>query len=291
MKKFPASLLLLLLPILCIYACKAEKKPDDKSLLWRISGHGLAKPSYLFGTIHLICPDDYLWTPAMQQSLAACSKVCFEPDMDDPSVLAEASAGFMDTSGKSLREYFTPEQYARLLRFVHDSLNADLSQLQMMKPMVLQTLFLARTVSCIFPVSYEANIMEEARKSKKEIVGLEKMKDQLDVLDAISDDTAAQMVMKMADSFAESKREFLQMLATYRAQDLPALYEQVKASKELGDDMGIFLDDRNKKWIPGIIQKMKQGPVFFAVGAAHLYGDPGVINLLRKEGYTVTPVH
>ncbi len=291
MKKLLRSLTLLLFPALAICACRAEEPTNDKTLLWRISGNGLTKPSYLFGTIHMICPGDYLWTNAMKQSLAACNKVCFEMDMDDPSILAEASTGMMDTSGKSLRDYFTAEEYARLRQFVLDSVGMDLSMLQMMKPIVLQTLFLTKAVDCSFPVSYEANIMDEARKTSKEIIGLETMKDQLDVLHNISDDSAAEMVMQMADSFTESKREFTRMLASYKNQDLPALYEQVKASKELGEDLGVFLDDRNAKWIPRMMRQMSSGPIFFAVGAAHLYGSPGVINLLRKQGYTVTPVH
>src|SRR6478672_9691055 len=64
-------------------SCKAEKKEGEQSLLWRITGRGLTKPSYLFGTIHMVCPGDYLWTDAMKKGLAACKKVCFEMDMDD----------------------------------------------------------------------------------------------------------------------------------------------------------------------------------------------------------------
>ena len=282
---------LLLCPILFWSACRAERKPDDKTLLWRVSGHGLTKPSYLFGTIHMLCPDDYVWTGPMKNSLAACDKVCFELDMDDPGLLAAAGAGMIDTSGKSLRDYFSAEQYARLRQFAHDSLGADLSMMQMMKPVMLQALFLAKAVNCTFPVSYEANIMEEARKSNKEVIGLETVDEQLDVFEGIPDDSAALMVLKMADSFAESRHEFAQMLASYKAQDLPALFTIVSQSKELGDNLGAFLDDRNKKWISRIQRHMHGGPVFFAVGAAHLYGDVGVIHLLRKEGYTLTPVH
>ena len=283
--------ILLLCPFLFSIACGAANGVNEQSsLLWRVSGPGITKSSYLFGTIHMICPDDYLWTAAMKKSLAVCDKVCFELDMDDPVLLEEASAGFIDTSGKMLREYFTEAQYTRLKQFMRDSLDADISGMQMMKPVVLQTLFLAKAMACSFPVSYEANIMQEARKSGKEIVGLESVKEQLDLFDDIPDDSAALMVMYLADSFAESKREFAQMLASYKAQDLPELYKQVISSRELGENLGAFLDSRNKKWISRIRSRMLAGSVFFAVGAGHLYGEAGVITLLRKEGYTLTPV-
>jgi uncharacterized protein YbaP (TraB family) len=62
-------------------------------------------------------------------------------------------------------------------------------------------------------------------------------------------------------------------------------------SKELQEEMGIFLDDRNKKWIPRMADKMNRSSIFFAVGAGHLWGDNGVITLLRNAGYNVEAVH
>ena len=56
MKNLLGPLLLLLLPTLFVCPCRAQQKPDEKSLLWRISGNGLTKPSYLFGTMHLALP-------------------------------------------------------------------------------------------------------------------------------------------------------------------------------------------------------------------------------------------
>lgn len=282
----------LLLPFLCLNGCKAQKNkvPDNKSLLWRISGHGLAKPSYLFGTIHLLCPDDYLWTAAMKKSLSACKEVCFEMDMDDPSAMQSAAEGMMSTGAKQLKDYFSPDDYARLSSFAKDSLGFDLSMMQQMKPVMLQTLFTTKAISCMIPVSYEANIMEEAKRQQITVTGLEAAEEQLQVLHSMQDDSVARSLVQMADSFSESRAAFQKMLAAYKAQDLPELYNQIKSSKELGDDLNLFLDDRNEKWIPRMQEKMKQKAVFFAVGAGHLWGDLGVINLLRKAGYTVEPL-
>ena len=64
----------------------------------------------------------------------------------------------------------------------------------------------------------------------------------------------------------------------------------IQKSKSAGNDLDAFLDERNKKWIDRMTDKMEQKSVFFAVGAGHLWGINGVINLLRKNGYTVVPV-
>lgn len=284
---------LLLLPLLCFNACKGQKQKaatDNRSLLWRISGKGLAKPSYLFGTIHLLCPDDYVWTDVMKKSLSSCKEVCFEMDMDDPEVLRSTSAGMMSNDGKLLKDYFSLEDYAKVAAFARDSLGFDLSMFQQMKPVILQTLFAAKTVSCMIPVSYEANIMEEAKRQHIDVTGLEVPKEQLDVLGSMPDDTVVQSLVQMADSFADSRAMYQKMLAHYKAQDLPGLFELMKDAKEPGEDMGVLLDERNIKWIPRMSKRMIKSPVFFAVGAGHLWGDNGVITLLRKAGYTVEAI-
>ncbi len=287
---FPALISLALL-IFTASACTAQPATaDEKSLLWKISGPGLSKPSYLFGTIHLLCPADYIWTDAMKQSLAATGRVSFEMDMDDPTVLREGSSGLLKGSDKQLRDYFSEAEYARLSAFVRDSMGLPMTMLQSFSPVVLQLLMLAKTVDCPLPVSYEANIMEEAKKSGKEIIGLERVEEQLELLAGLPDDSSAGMVMQMVDSFSKSKEEFARMLRSYKAQDLQALYRLVQDSREMGDNLGPFLEVRNRKWIPRMREQMKSGPVFFAVGAAHLPGEAGVIRLLRAAGYSVTPV-
>ncbi len=280
-----------LLAGLMLISCKAAEQKGDKSLLWRITGRGLKQPSYLFGTMHLICPDDYLWTDAMKKSLAACRQVCFELDMDDPGAMTEASDGFMSTDGKKLQDYFTVEQWKRLSQFMRDTIGADISQMQMMKPMVLESLLATKSVDCAFPISYEANIMEQAQKAKLGVVGMEEVQEQVALINGLPDDSVVAELMQTIDSFTSSKAEYAKMLGAYKQQDLPALFNQIQASKEMQDELGTFLDDRNKKWIPRMSKMMSDKPTFFAVGAGHLWGETGVITLLRKAGYTVAPVH
>lgn len=281
----------LLLSLLVIGSCKAQqpRQQDNKSLLWKISGKNLKTPSYLFGTIHMLCNDDYVWTDAMKKSLAACKQVCFELDMDDPSVLMGAAAGMMATDGKQLKDYFSEEQWRELSQFMKDSLGTDLGTMQMMKPVVLETILASKTVECAFPVSYEANIMELAQKAKQEIVGMESVEEQIAVFNSLPDDSVVSSLMQMTDSFSTSKEEYTRLITAYKAQDLPALYELVTSSKELGDQLGTFLHERNKKWVPRM-SKMMDKATFFAVGAGHLWGNEGVITLLRAAGYQVTPI-
>ncbi len=267
-----------------------QKTQSNKSLLWRISGKDMKHPSYLFGTIHMICPGDYIWTEKMQQSLEQSEEVCFEMDMDDPSVLMKVATGLMDNSGKTLEDYFTPEQYQLVAKYLQDSLGMNISLFDNMKPAALQSILTTKTAICSNPVSYEDRIMEEAKKEKKEILGLEQPEEQIELFDNLPPDSIVKQVMETVTGKGDDEEEYQKLVAAYKRQDLPALYKLMNSTGESSIDLAGFLDDRNKRWIDRMVDKMDQKSVFFAVGAGHLWGENGVINLLRKEGYKVEAV-
>jgi uncharacterized protein YbaP (TraB family) len=290
MKKITA-LLAGLLTIVSNNPVSAQQKNDnkDKSLLWRINGKNLSRPSYLFGTIHLICAKDFLWTGKMQESFNKSDKICFEMDLDDAGAMMRASMGLMENGGKKLKEYFTDDQYRILEKYVHDSLGMDIGMFEQMKPVALLSMIGTSGVSCENAVSYEDSIMQIAQAGNKEIWGLEDPKEQLDALATLPIDTVIKQIIDAIQNNVSDEKEFNELISAYKAQDLPALYKLLNNSKELKDDLAVFLDDRNKKWIPRMTDKMNTNSVFFAVGAGHLYGPNGVIALLRKDGYTVEP--
>ncbi len=263
----------------------------QNSLLWQISGKDLNRPSYLFGTIHLICPSDYLWTNAMKNSLEATDKLCLEMDMDDPNLMMTASAGLIDKTGKKLSSYFSTTEYAKLKKFMKDSMDMDIQYLEMMKPIALQTLMSTRGATlCEKPISYEEKMMETVKASKKEIVGLETAEEQLSVLETLPVDSVVREVMEMVNNKTSNRQEYAQMVKVYKQQDINALHKMITDSPELGDATAPLLDNRNKLWIGKMPEMMRKSSVFFAVGAGHLSGPNGVIALLRAQGYTVKPV-
>lgn len=226
----------------------------------------------------------------MERSFAACKKVCFEMDMDDESVATDATAGLMNPEGKTLKDYFTKEQYERLSRYIKDSIGVSMDMLQTMKPIALETIMIAKATGCGIPVSYEANLMDKAHKAKHEVIGLETVKEQLDAMSSLPDDSTVASVMQMTDDMSTIRNGWNAMVAAYKKQDLPNLYKQIRDSKELGDATSVLLEDRTKRWIPRIEKIVNTQPTFIAVGAGHLWGDDGVIALLRRAGYSVEPI-
>ena len=273
-------------------AAAAEKGgKSEASLLWRVSGNGLKEPSYVFGTIHAICEDDYFWTPLMQKALDSAEKVCLELDMDDPMMMFQTAFGMMNTGGEKLSDYFTPEQYKRLERYVEDSLGASMAMLQMMKPAVLITMLSGKGMSCEKTVAYEMKLMEAAKENDQEIIGLEDVKEQMDLLNSLPTDSIVKEVMEVVDGKAQTSDAFGKLVAAYKQQDL-SLLDKLMAEEGgmAGTERGPLLDDRNTRWIPRMEKRMKRNSVFFAVGAGHLPGKKGVLALLRNAGYEVTPM-
>lgn len=263
------------------------------SLLWKITGKDLTRPSYLFGTMHMICRDDYVWTDAMKKSLAQSEKICFEMDLDNQEVMMKIASGLIDNSGKKLKDYFTPHQYELMKRYLKDSAGMDIALFEQMKPVALQSIMATGAAACSDQVSYEDKIMTEGVKTKKEILGLETPEEQLAVLESIPADTVIKELVDMLEhgNTQKDNNEYAQLISAYKKQDIGALYLQIAQSKELGDGMGVFLDDRNRKWIGRMSDKMKLASIFFAVGAGHLGGSNGVIALLQKNGYKVEAVN
>lgn len=280
---------------LSVFLCAAQpknkqEKMDTNYLLWKISGKNLKTPSYVFGTIHLICPDDYLWTEAMQNAMDASEKVAFELNLDDPNLQMQVATGMIDKEGKSLKSYFSETEYETLSEFVQNSIGVPLASLDQMKPIALVSLLSTKTLDCSAPVSYEERIASLAKKSDKEIFGLETIEDQLRIFDEMDLDSSARQVIRTLTDIEPMKDQYKSMLSFYTKQNLTGLYDMILESPDFKDNLDVLLFDRNIRWIPRMEELAKQQAMFFAVGAGHLWGKKGVLQLLKDAGYKVEGV-
>lgn len=275
--------------ILCLLGISPVVRAQEDALLWRISGAGLVTPSYLFGTIHLICPDDLRLSDSLPSALARAEKLYLEIDMDEPGLMLKTMRLSMQTA-TTLKELLTTEQYARVDRFLKDSLGMGASLFNMMKPFTLLSALYSRIPDCRKTVSVEERIMDMAKKQRKEVLGLETLEDQFAVFDRIPDSAQARMILDMIDHFPEQQSEFSRMVDAYRKQDLSALSAMMNSSPDMVGFEEVLLSNRNRKWIPVMQKAMAQGGVFFAVGAGHLSGPDGLLSMLRKSGYEVHPL-
>ena len=284
-----AQVLLLLLVIFCGSTSYAQKQTSN-SLLWEISGNGLQQPSFLFGTIHMICKEDFILSETAKQKFNSSKQVYLELDMDDPQLQMTMMQQLQLPSNESLKNKFDESDFKALDSFLMKELNMNLAVFDQFKPMMVMSLLAQRVLSCAEMESYEMNFVKMATEQKKELLGLEKVEDQLAVFDAIPDSLEIRSNKNMVNDFDAQKKEFNRMSTIYKSQDLEALYQLIAESPEMMGSQELLLDRRNRNWIPVMDSAMKKTSTFFAVGAGHLGGNQGVLELLRKQGYSEKPI-
>jgi len=262
-------------------------QPVTPSLLWRITGPRMKQPSYLFGTAHLICPDQYLWTNEMKGALAQCTELCLEMNVSDQGELMKVMTTMSDPARK-LETYFSPQQYKEVAQYFTDSFHTSLSTYTNMKPVVLVGIMEQKTLDCATPASYEFNLIDAAHERKMVISGLEDADETIKITGHITSESVVADLVDLAEGKYRGRALNKVILDAYARQDIGTISDV--AREELKENVGPLLDDRNKDWVKKMPSKMQERPVFFAVGAGHLAGKNGVIRLLRDAGYRVEPV-
>jgi len=269
-----------------------EPLPHERSLFWQVSGNGLEKPSYLFGTIHIIGVDDFFLGENARKKLRNSQVLVMEMDIKNINPMAIASKALLPDN-KTIEDYLEPEDYQTLLIFFRDSIGVNETLFKAaysrMKPFFLQQMTMLKFMGGATE-SYEIYFSNMAEELDIKMAGLETLEEQLAVLDVMSLDEQIEGMVQMIRNYSDQSFNFEELLQAYKAQDINKLYELIQSSEDVKDITNTLLDERNQKWIPKLEDFFKAGNSFVAVGAGHLAGPDGVITLLRNQGYTVVPI-
>jgi len=292
--------------LLALFACtgllalaQKAKKPapgSNNTLLWRISGKDLSKPSYLFGTMHMICADDIMLSDSLVKAIETADDVYLELDMDNVVEMMSAMAKMKMRNDTTLSDLLTRQEYEKVKAFFSEKGSMlPFTLLETYKPFLAASLIMEQQSgkSCATMISMEQLIMKEAKRHGKKIRGMESMEYQMSIFDSIPYRFQAAQLVKMIEDGSKKGdgSEMEQITQAYRSQQLEKMEELTKM-----EDMGmnhftdILLYNRNIAWARKLETLMAGKGLVVAVGAGHLPGEKGVINLLRKAGYKVEPV-
>ena len=132
-------LIIAILSMGCLPAfAQRPAKASNNGLLFEITGKGMGKPSYIFGTFHVVCERDMLPLDRINSLIAASEQTIMEIDMDDPSELkAMVGSGSQISDGKTLSDYLTRAQYAKVDAFVREYLGVSVDTMKSMKPSLI----------------------------------------------------------------------------------------------------------------------------------------------------------
>ena len=266
----------------------------EKSLLWKVTGKGI-KPSYLFGTIHMIAAKDYFWNENMDKAFDKCKKLVMEIDMSNQMAMAIEMMKLAPMNGdQSLEDLLSEEDYKTVSDYFLKESDAPEAKITFnmgknWQPMLLQSLLYKEMIEG--PVKmYEMELTAKAKANKMEMGGLETVSDQMAVFHKIPYKKQAEMLLESIINIKEGKQdnnEFAKMVEKYKEQDVDGMLVAMQDDIDEMENSDALIDDRNKDWIPKIKEMSKKASVFYAVGAGHLGGENGVIRLLRNAGYKV----
>ena len=283
----------------------------NAQLLYKISGKGLRKPSYIIGTYHLAPVFFVDSIPGLRGALAESEQVYGEietADMTSPENIAKMQQAMMLPEGKTLTELLTPGQMQKLNATMRELLGVDMSNpmvAQQMNKMLPQALVTQLTVimylkkhSGFNPTqSFDDYFQQQAVAQGKPVGGFETMDFQLQALfGSISIERQIELLMCFLNNREWEESQVDNIVEAFFAQDLnrieAAMDEKQDNSCDATDEENeLIIYGRNATWLKKMPEIMQQKSTFFAVGAAHLVGERGVLAGLRNAGYLVEGIN
>lgn len=279
--------------IALLLSCR-QKLPTAKgsSLLWEITGNGLSTPSYFFGTMHLMCAEDAVLSPNLQLVLKKVDQVYFEVDLDNAGELLSGVFDINMKNSQRLSDLLTGEEYERVRNFYQKyQPQIPFGMIERQHPLMISSGLYELLLPCEQKNGMELRLVDAAFKLKKETKGLETIQFQAAIFDSISYEQQAKELVKTIDSIGAFRKTMMKMVDLYRRQDVEQLYQvTTEEDSSMSPHLDLLLYSRNRNWVAQFDTIANRQSTLFAVGAGHLGGPQGVLELLRKRNYNLRPI-
>ncbi len=283
--------------IIFIYIATLLFVPLNAQLFWKISGNGLAKPSYIFGTHHLIdkseIPDFDKILDYIKKTDVVVGEVVMKNMLAEQMKMMKM-ATMTDTT---LQDLMTPEQYLFADSAMKIATGLNLKPFNKMKPALVSSLHTVMLYTKHFnikkqPEAVDKIVQDKANKLKKKVIGFETIDEQINILfNSISLKGQTEMLLETLKDTEKSIDMIKKLNEYYLAGEHEKMLELSMEDTEVNAlFMKILLENRNRNWMEQLRKILSEKSCFIAVGSLHLPGETGLIKLLSKEGYEVTSV-
>ena len=284
--------------ILTILALSLMCLTSNAQLVWKISGNGIQKPSYILGTHHG-CPFNYCDSiPGLMNAFDKVDNIIGEINMIEfsemsPVRMQKMQAMMMMPADTSLLSLFNEEETAKVNAWLKDEMGASLEMLSVMKPMTIMVTVQNKEMMEVIPeiatmTTIDKYMQTLGQRKGKTIGELETADYQMELLYGNSLEEQADALLEMIDH-GDSKGLLQQLTNAYKSQDLDTLWD-IFQEQMTGYEYDAIVKVRNLNWEKQMKEILPKQTTLFVVGAGHLPGEYGMINLLREAGYKVKPV-
>lgn len=282
----------------------------NAQLLYKISGKDIKQPSYIVGTYHLAPVSFADSIPGLRSAMDATAQVCGELDMGDMMSgenMQKMMAAMMLPDGKTLKDIMTTDEMGKLNKFLMENMGMDMTnpmleqQMGKMSPQALNTQIALLMYMKITPEFDPSNLFDSyfqkaATEKQKPVIGLESVDYQIKVLfQGMAIERQKELLMCTLNHPDRATLSTQELVKAFYAKDLNKIQEVMEQKYNDGCDSkpeeeDALVKNRNIDWLTKMPAIMTAKSTLFAVGAAHLPGEYGVLNLLKKAGYTVEAV-
>lgn len=267
-------------------------------LLWKISGRGIERPSYILGTHHAV-PFTYCDSiPGLMEAFEEVDYVIGEFDMVKmgemtPVQMQNMQKGMMMPADTTLLSLFNVEEKELLDAYLKETVGAELQMFSAMKPMTIMVTVQNRILMDIIPDIASMTGMDKymqtlAVSKGKSVGGLETMEYQMSLLYGSSLEEQADALLEMAQN-SNSKELLIELTAAYKSQNLDILWNVFK-EQMTRYEYDALVSVRNRNWEKQIVELVPAQSSLFVVGSGHLPGEKGMITLLKQADYNVEPI-
>lgn len=300
--------------LLMILAAMIISLASNAQVLYKISGNGLKKTSYVIGTCHVVKASFLDTIPGANRVIDEVEQVYGELDMrhiSNQDTLLSIAKMMMLPSDSVATEIMTEQEFDELCRVVNENYNIDLKSPQYALLLQFYPVVLMTTIAQVSEMMKLQKAMAEGTATEspepiidmfiqqkvigqsKPVFGLEYYSFQVEMLTTLLDMPLHEQYVKMIESFgnkAEGEKIVKSLVDAYKSFNLASINDVLQSENDFGNVESKVFDSRNENWAQKMPSIMSEKSTLFAVGVGHLIGDKGILNLLKKQGYKVKAV-
>lgn len=284
---------------LAIFAVMAFASTVSAQILWKVERPGNDHVTYILGTHHFAPLTVLDSLSVLPDALKNCDRLYGELDMaamSSPESMMMMQQALIAPTDSTLDKVLSPAQLDSV-KAALDPLTGGQIPVEMlypMKPAALSTQIAAMMAMQLFPdlnpmEGLDMTMQERAKALGKPVGGLETMEFQMNALYGTPIADQAESLMKTISDMDGEKRRAVSLANSYLAHDLDSILKLMMEEDGDAEDYERLIFSRNDNWVKILTEEMPEASLMVVVGAGHLPGERGVLEQLRKAGYTVTP--
>lgn len=266
----------------------SQAKNEENSILWKITGKGLQSPSYFLITYPNVCNKDFVLNKQVIKAINSVKQYVMPVNLGDKNQLLEL---MMTKTKVPVTDHLSNEEVVVLkqnLNKIKENYTTAKDQSARLLFEVAGLQFFNNCPAYDFrelPLEY----MQQAINRKKEMVGLENAKEQNEILDSVYN---SKKLIAVLLNFEQVKSQYRKAAKAYSAGNMNEAYDSLTSDEILNDsEKKILIEDVNNKWVDKILMILKSNTSIFALPVENAYGNQGIIDLIKSQGYTIEPSH